>query len=356
MLDLRHVQEMVGYTVLRPFGNRPSRNNVTLLAGRMWGVDVVCKVSQPLGATVRKARGVPMSLAEWDGAAWACLACTHSGRTAVANTGPQCGQCGGETWSLTEADFEYIPGPLEMEAKTAHLLSPLPKIADLLASYLFGGRVPTALMASLLDDTWPAAGALLAEWQQHSHVDLIITEHFGPTLRDRAITAAREVADDAALEEDTLRMLLLVFESLQRLRDDGATAHQDAKLDNMGEVNGGLRLIDLEFAHSRSMPNPIADFDGCAMTRRFVDGFDELDVHTVLYSLLYFCGARYRRLPRLETLRCRVLGHSWPTPMQQHPHLNQRGFCIVYMEARPPLPGTFEHAITTTRQLLASHA
>jgi hypothetical protein len=308
MLELRHLMEQTGQ-VLQPLIGRPLRNNVALLVGQLWGMRVVCKVSRPLG----------------------------------------------EMQSV-DGKLEYLPGPLEMEAKSAHLLDALPKIADLMAAYLFAGRVPTKTMAGLLNETCPDSARLLAQWRAGSHVDVIVTEHFGPTLRDRCVAAARQVPSDAELEDMTLRMFLRVFVALQRLRDDAATGHQDAKLDNWGELGGNVCLIDFEFAHSDNMPNPTADFVGCGMTPRREAGGDEFDLHTVLYSLFYFCGKRYIRLPRLEALRRRVLGPDWPVPMRNHPYLNKSGLCIVYKIERSPFPTTFEHAIAVVNELLVSHA
>jgi hypothetical protein len=113
-----------------------------------------------------------------------------------------------------------------------------------------------------------------------------------------------------------------------------------------------LCLIDFEFANSQSMSNDDAAIDGCAMCPHYRDGSDQFDIHTLIYTLLYFGGKRYRTLMRLETLRGSLLGPLWPTADPDHPYWNTAGESIVYM-VRPPLnPCTYDTAIAVTRELI----
>jgi hypothetical protein len=306
MLELRHVLDMEGQS-LTPFRDRPMRNQVSLWHATLWGVQVVCKVGPPQG----------------------CM----------------------------END-EYLPGPLEMEAKAAHLLTALPKLADAMAVYLFAGRVPAEALASMVRGTCARSVAAVALWKKCTHLDMVVTEDFGPTVSELCIVAAETILDDAELEAWTLRTLLRVFVALKQLREEGGTRMQDAKLDNLGYKDRKLCFIDLEFAHSENMPNPNADFDGCGMEPFYEDGSDEFDCHTVVYYLLYFCGARYTTLPKLEQLRASLFGPEWPMHHRKDRRVNKAGHCIVYKTSSaatfPCAPCTFPVAIEATLQALAA--
>lgn len=236
------------------------------------------------------------------------------------------------------------PGSLSVELRTVTALSALPAVRDLVQCYLFAGVVEVGVVAALAFGWSPP---------EQDHVDLIVMTDFGPTLMDQCRADAATEPLDTVLQARTLRMLLQVFVALDRLRKTGRTQHQDPKLDNIARVDGKILLIDFEFATMADTHNPEAAIDGCGMQPRFEDCMPHFDVHVMLYSLLFFCGRRYRKLPLLETLRATLLGPP-PVPHPQFAHLNPHGLSIVYPPTLPPnrTATSFETAIGVTRELL----
>jgi len=259
----------------------------------------------------------------------------------------------GTMWGVAVYAKVSAPGIMATEIKTARLFTTLPKISDLVQCYLFVGQVQVSAVIAMLDVAHEKMLESLRRWESHTMVDIIVTKDFGPTLMEFCIADAKTIVSDAELEAKTIRMLVIIFVALRRLRDNAEARHQDAKLDNIVYApNGAVCFLDFEFAHSQSMPNEEADFVGCGMQPYYCDGSDHFDIHTVVYSLLYFCGGRYRTLPKLEALRATLLGPAWPTPHATKPFRNKSNHCIAYMEAQPEAPCTFEAAISVGRELV----
>lgn len=257
---------------------------------------------------------------------------------------------GVDFWGVTVFVKIAAPGVLRSESNMVQILSSLPKLCDIMCCYLYAGQAPVRMLTRMLSKEWQAVRKQI---ERFGHLaDVIITEDFGKDLFAQCRAAAIDVVDDTQLEDRTLRLLLRVFTMMKRLRDDGGCRHQDLKPDNIGEMGGQLCLIDFEFANSQSMPNEDADIEGCGMQSCYNDGSDHFDIHTLLYSVLYYCGKRYKTLPRLETLRASLLGREWPTASPDNPGRNIAGESIVYMVKQPTRPCTCDAAIAITRELI----